>query len=61
VALRKAMLELWNDPERARTMGLAARAHVEKHHTLDKFCRDVKSAVDASLDGRGASPDGSFA
>ena len=61
VALRKAMLELWNDPERARTMGLAARAHVEKHHTLDKFCRDVRTAVDASLDGRGASPDGSFA
>jgi glycosyltransferase involved in cell wall biosynthesis len=60
VALRNAMLELWNDPERARTMGLAARAYVEKHHTLDKFCRDVRTAVDASLDGRAAAPDGSF-
>lgn len=57
-ALRAAMLELWNDPERARTMGLAARAYVEKHHTLDKFCRDVKTAIEASLEGRPAGPDG---
>jgi glycosyltransferase involved in cell wall biosynthesis len=61
VALRSAMLELWNDPERARAMGLAARAYVEKHHALDKFCRDVRTAIDASLDGKGAAPDGSFA
>jgi glycosyltransferase involved in cell wall biosynthesis len=60
VALRSAMLELWNDPERVRAMGLAARAYVAKHHPLDKFCHDVKAAVDASLDGRPAAPDGSF-
>jgi glycosyltransferase involved in cell wall biosynthesis len=59
-ALRSTMLELWNDPERARTMGLAARAYVAKHHTLDKFCHDVRAAVDASLDGRPAAADGSF-
>lgn len=59
-ALRMAMLELWNNPERAREMGRAARAYVEKHHTLEKFCRDVKGAVNASLDGRLAAPDGSF-
>jgi glycosyltransferase involved in cell wall biosynthesis len=50
-ALREAILALWNDPERASAMGRAARAYIEKCHTLDKFCRDVKSAVDASLDG----------
>jgi glycosyltransferase involved in cell wall biosynthesis len=60
-ALREAMLELWKDPARARAMGRAAREHVERHHTLEKFCRDVKGAVDASLEGRGAARDGSFA
>jgi len=53
-ALRGAMLSLWNDPERAGAMGRAARAYVEKHHTLEQFCRDVKAAIDASFEGRGA-------
>jgi len=60
-ALRSAMLALWNDPARASDMGRAARAYVEKHHTIEKFTRDVKAAIDASLDGRGAARDGSFA
>jgi glycosyltransferase involved in cell wall biosynthesis len=58
-ALRKAMQDLWNDPARARAMGERGRAYIEKHHTLDKFCRDVKAAIDACLDGRGANADGS--
>jgi glycosyltransferase involved in cell wall biosynthesis len=57
-ALRAAMLELWHDPVRARAMGQAARAYVEKHHSLDKFCRDAKGAIDASFKGRPASEDG---
>jgi glycosyltransferase involved in cell wall biosynthesis len=48
-ALRAAMLALWNDPARARSMGRAARAYIEKNHALEKFCADVKSAVSASL------------
>jgi glycosyltransferase involved in cell wall biosynthesis len=44
-ALREAMLSLWNDPARAEAMGRRARAYVEEHHTLDKFCRDVKNAA----------------
>jgi glycosyltransferase involved in cell wall biosynthesis len=60
VALRDAVVSLWRDPERARAMGRAARAYVEKHHALDRFCADVKGAVDASLDGRGAAADGSW-
>jgi len=59
-ALRAAILSLWNDPERADAMGRAARAHVEKHHALDKFCHDVKGAIDASLEGRAAARDGSI-
>jgi glycosyltransferase involved in cell wall biosynthesis len=58
-AMRAAILSLWNDPERANAMGRAARAYVEAHHTLDKFCSDVREAIDASLDGRSASPNGS--
>jgi glycosyltransferase involved in cell wall biosynthesis len=48
-ALREAMVALWNDPERARAMGERARQYIEEHHTLEKFCRDVKAAVGASL------------
>ncbi len=59
-ALRRAMLALWNDPERAKTMGQAGRAYVEKYHPLATFCSSVKSAIDASLDGRPAAPDGSL-
>jgi glycosyltransferase involved in cell wall biosynthesis len=57
-ALRAAMLELWNDPDRARAMGERARQHVEKYHALDRFCADVKTAIDASLEGRVANADG---
>jgi glycosyltransferase involved in cell wall biosynthesis len=59
VALRTAIVSLWNDPDRAKEMGRAARAYVERHHTLEKFCRNVAQAVDASLDGRTAASDGS--
>jgi glycosyltransferase involved in cell wall biosynthesis len=58
-ALRAAIVSLWNDPDRASAMGRAARAYVEKHHTLDKFCGDVSGAIQASLDGRAAASDGS--
>jgi glycosyltransferase involved in cell wall biosynthesis len=59
-AMRAAIESLWNDPDRAVAMGRAARAYVEKHHALETFCRDVKRAVDASLDGCAAAPDGSI-
>ena len=59
-ALRDAMVSLWNEPERAAAMGKAARAYVEKHHSLDGFCDRVRDALDAALDGRPAAPDGSF-
>jgi glycosyltransferase involved in cell wall biosynthesis len=58
-ALRAAMLELWNNPERAREMGRAARAYVARHR-LEKFSLDVKGAVEAALEGRPAAADGSF-
>lgn len=48
-ALRRAMLALWNDPERARAMGARAREKIERDHTLEKFTRDVRAAVESSL------------
>ena len=54
VALRKAMLSLWNEPQRAHAMGARARAYVEQHHTLDQFALNVRSAAEASLEGRPA-------
>ncbi len=59
-ALRAAILSLYDDPDRARAMGRAARAYVERHHLLDKFCGDVKTVIDASLDGLAARADGSL-
>jgi glycosyltransferase involved in cell wall biosynthesis len=53
-ALRKAMLALWNDPERAHAMGARARAYVERRHTLEKFASSVRTAVEAALEGRPA-------
>jgi glycosyltransferase involved in cell wall biosynthesis len=55
-ALRAAILGLWNEPLRAQQMGRAARAYVEKYHTLEKFTSTARSAAEASLDGR-AAPD----
>lgn len=51
LALRAAMLSLWNDPEKARQMGENGRAYVEQYHTLEMFTESVRSAVEASLDG----------
>ena len=55
-ALRSAMLSLWNDPNRARQMGQNARAYVERYHSLERFAVGVRSAAEASLNGR-AAPD----
>lgn len=53
-AMRAAVLSLWNEPLRARQMGLNARAFVEKHHTLEKFTSAARSAAEAFMDGRPA-------
>jgi glycosyltransferase involved in cell wall biosynthesis len=57
IALREAILGLWNDPARAQAMGRRARAYVEEHHSLDAFCRDVKSAA-LSFAAAAAEPSG---
>lgn len=56
LALRKAMLSLWNEPLRAQEMGRNAREYVERHHTLERFTAATRSAADAALD-RQPAPD----
>ena len=41
-AWRDAITTLWNDPDRARAMGLRAREWVEKHHRLEDWLAAVK-------------------
>lgn len=50
-ALRAAMVGLWRDPERARAIGARARAYVERHHTLERFCSNVSSALSNAMAG----------
>jgi glycosyltransferase involved in cell wall biosynthesis len=46
LALRDAILNLWNHPEIAEQMGKEARRYIEQHHTLDQFVGSVKSIVE---------------
>ncbi len=46
LALRDAILNLWNHPEIAEQMGKEARRYIEQHHTLDQFVGSVKSVVE---------------
>lgn len=48
-ALREAIQDLWNDPERAEKMGKAARRYVEKNHTMEQFVASVKQEVSKAL------------
>lgn len=41
-ALREAILELWNNPAKAKEMGQAARKYVERVHNLEQFVSDIK-------------------
>jgi glycosyltransferase involved in cell wall biosynthesis len=48
-ALRKAIEYLWANPDLSRQMGLAARAYVERHHSLDEWVVNVRATVDAAV------------
>lgn len=44
-ALREAIRRLWDNPDLAREMGMAARANIEKNNTLERFVAAVESIV----------------
>jgi glycosyltransferase involved in cell wall biosynthesis len=44
-ALREAIEYLWRNPQLAEQMGRAARAQVEKYHTLDSWVEQVSTII----------------
>lgn len=46
LAMREAIKSLWNDPDRCKEMGRAARAYIEKHHNMEQFVAAIKNEVD---------------
>jgi glycosyltransferase involved in cell wall biosynthesis len=59
LALKEAMLALWNDPARALAMGRKAREQVERFHRLESFCAEVWRLLEATLGEPGAATIGS--
>ena len=49
VALREAILFLWNNPGEAERMGRAARRFIETHHTIEQFVSTVRTAIVDSI------------
>lgn len=48
-ALRDAIQELWNNPEKTKEMGEAARAYIEEIHNLEQFVESIKTEVVQSI------------
>lgn len=53
VALREAIVELWNDPERCARLGAAGRAIVEERHGLLQWTHALQHAVTEAVASRG--------
>jgi glycosyltransferase involved in cell wall biosynthesis len=47
-ALREAIIDLWNDPERCRAMGYAARRFIERTHNMEQFVEAIQNEVKAA-------------
>ncbi len=50
-ALRKAILDLWNHPEKTAQMGRAARKYIEEVHNLEQFVGTIKEEVEMAVYG----------
>lgn len=48
-AMRNAIKALWEDPERCKKMGKAARAFIVKHHNMEQFVAAIKKEVDRAV------------
>ncbi|HWM00840.1 MAG TPA: glycosyltransferase [Actinophytocola sp.] len=58
-ALADALIKMLQDPQRTAAMGLAARARVQSHFTLDRSVHAAEAAIEATA-GRAAAPAGSI-
>lgn len=50
-ALRNAILDLWENPEKANRIGKAARKYVEEVHNLEQFVYSIKEEVEKAVYG----------
>lgn len=48
-ALRKTIVDLWNDPKRVEEMGRAARKYIEDVHNLEQFVDAIKTEVTRNI------------
>jgi len=48
-AMRDAIQSLWDDPERCKRMGRAARAFIVKNHNIEQFVAAIKNEIDRSV------------
>ncbi|RCK77762.1 MAG: glycosyl transferase group 1 [Ignavibacteriae bacterium] len=46
LALREAIIYLWNNPEIAKKMGLAGRRYLEEHHTFEQFIESMRTIIE---------------
>ena len=53
-ALRAAITELWNDPEKCRRLGAAGRELVVERHGIDQWTAALVRAVDEAVATRAA-------
>lgn len=51
-AMHKAIVDLWDDPERADRMGRDARRFIEEHHTADQLAEAVKNELQKVIGNR---------
>ncbi len=51
-AMRHAILELWNDPDRCEKMGNEARKYIEEVHNMEQFVESIKHEVESIIDGK---------
>lgn len=45
VAMREAIVDLWNNPEKAEKMGAAGRKYIEEYHNLEDFTEAIRGEV----------------
>ncbi len=48
-AMRKAITDLWNDPERCLKMGRKAQEYIDTYHNMEQFAESIRKEVEASI------------
>ncbi|MCH8556261.1 MAG: glycosyltransferase family 4 protein [Balneolia bacterium] len=49
LAMREAILDLWNNPDKCREMGKKAQEYVDTYHNMEQFAEAIKREVEATV------------